>query len=237
MGNILHSGNIICSAIIIGKSWLLVQGFCVTSAVPIVPSGYTITPANKLTITLGTAHDNTVEQLPVSRIVLHPDFNYSSRVNNLALVKLSTPLTYNSIVGPVKIDTRTLAPQTSIIGLAYPQPGTYEGMLIFNAVQAVTAPAATYTDLIKAGTPLDSNAVVVAEKDTGGSRKAFDTNGGIFTEASNGSHALLSLPLAIMRNEDDKNAQGVYLQYRLAPAVAWMAAATGISVNALSLKG
>ncbi|KAJ1924365.1 hypothetical protein IWQ60_005245 [Tieghemiomyces parasiticus] len=233
MGNLLHNGKIICSALIIGKSWLLVQGFCVTQSQQVAPSGYTLKPASQLTVILGTSQDETRQQLPVSRIVLHSEFNYSSRVNNLAMVQLASSLTYNTTVGSVKIDTRALAALTPVTGLAYPQPGTYSGVLTLNAVQAITAPAAVYNDVTKSGVPLDTNAVIVVEKDTGGNDFDFATSSGIFTNLDSGSSALLSLPMTILQPVGGQSEDITYIHYRLAPAVAWISKATGITAESL----
>jgi len=58
-----------------------------------------ITP---LFIGVGSLKNTTDNPLPIDSVVLHPDYDSDKRINDLAIVKLKDPLTFNDAVQPIK---------------------------------------------------------------------------------------------------------------------------------------
>ncbi|RKP33308.1 trypsin-like cysteine/serine peptidase domain-containing protein, partial [Dimargaris cristalligena] len=60
-------------------------------------------------VTIGTADPRTVTNYNISQVVAHPDYYMEDvPVNDIALIKLETPLVYSAKIQPIKIYTGTI---------------------------------------------------------------------------------------------------------------------------------
>jgi len=86
-----------CGGSVVGNNWVITAGHCVY--------GNTNQPT-RFAIKAG-AHDQTCNnancatQVDVSQIILHPGYNPNTLVNDIALIRLATPLTYGTTIQPV----------------------------------------------------------------------------------------------------------------------------------------
>ncbi|KAG5877816.1 hypothetical protein JTB14_004120 [Gonioctena quinquepunctata] len=79
---------------IISPSWVLSAGRCINETVP-------------LEILVGTSNltEDTCDQqrVEVDKVIVHPDFDLSKSLNDIALLKLKTPLEFNDCVQPATL--------------------------------------------------------------------------------------------------------------------------------------
>jgi secreted trypsin-like serine protease len=86
-----------CGGSVVHNNWVITAGHCVY--------GNTNSPGN-YAVKAG-AHDQTCNnqncatQVNVARIILHPQYNSNTLVNDIALIQLATPLTYGTTIQPV----------------------------------------------------------------------------------------------------------------------------------------
>jgi hypothetical protein len=87
---VFRNGVFSAGGVIIGENWILTAAHVVTNS-----SNQQI-PANELTIRVGSSNINNGVNLNVDQVIRHPNYTLASINNDIALIHLSTPLTYSS---------------------------------------------------------------------------------------------------------------------------------------------
>ncbi|XP_014256631.1 trypsin-1-like isoform X2 [Cimex lectularius] len=100
--SITRRGGHFCGGTLINNRWVLTAAHCLCS-------GSRILSAVELKVTVG-GHDlreQTGAHLPVSKLLLHPKYECSRYVNDIALIELSAPLSWSDAVRPACFPTQT----------------------------------------------------------------------------------------------------------------------------------
>ena len=85
-----------CGGSIINEHWLMTAGHCVYGHLS--PKGYRW----KAGVFQKGASNKPMEQvLQAQKIVLHPHYNHEAHLNDVALIQLSTPISFNAHIQPV----------------------------------------------------------------------------------------------------------------------------------------
>jgi len=89
-----------CGSSLIDNSWILTAAHCV--------DGYTTQPT-RFYIQLGSFDNRQMEagevQVQVAQIFMHPQYNARTQTNDVALMRLSSPVTYTNHIRPVCLPT------------------------------------------------------------------------------------------------------------------------------------
>lgn len=95
--SISYQSHDICSGIILNKRWVITSASCIQKHLNIA----------ELSISYGSADRNAVDRSTVAaeQIMLHPEFNSISLVNNVALIKAQRDISFNDNVEPAKLPT------------------------------------------------------------------------------------------------------------------------------------
>lgn len=165
--------GIFCGASLIAKHWILTAAHCVVDE-----SRFTI----DIIINQSDLKKNTGERLSVERILIHPLFENESLVNDLALIKLSTPSIHTpiTVLSPYSTQDRADKPAialgwgtTSATEPKYPvQLQEAELSIIDNPTCSATLNRIT-NDMLCAGIP--SAKKDTCQGDSGGPLIVFDT--------------------------------------------------------------
>ena len=93
----IASNRHFCGASIISKNWVVTAAHCVQGV-----------QANNIRVHAGTAHqfvDNEGVFINCDRVIIHPYYNPNSFDNDIALLHLTSPLSFNSNIQPIRLNT------------------------------------------------------------------------------------------------------------------------------------
>ncbi|RKP35808.1 trypsin-like cysteine/serine peptidase domain-containing protein, partial [Dimargaris cristalligena] len=95
-----------CGASIISDRWLISAAHCLPA--------YSIRSTAELQIGVGTVYNTTKFMLDVEKVIVHKSFNNSNFKNDIALIQLTEPLTFNDTVKSITIDATPIAEGESL---------------------------------------------------------------------------------------------------------------------------
>lgn len=95
--SILCKSKNICSGVILNARWIITSAYCVKN----------YTNPDDLSVRYGSSNQNDVSRISVAvtKIIIHPDFDSVSLVNNIALVKVKEKIKFGDNVQPAKYPT------------------------------------------------------------------------------------------------------------------------------------
>lgn len=84
-------------AVVINNRWLLTAAHCVYGR-----------PATRMAIELGNTSINPYDDLlSIENVFIHPDYDSTNYVNDIAIIKLSSPISYSNNIQPIKISRQS----------------------------------------------------------------------------------------------------------------------------------
>jgi len=172
-----------CGGSVIDRNWVITAGHCVYGN---LNAGSYSVKAGAFQYTESTA---SVQQVRVSQIYLHPNYGQTP-VNDIALIRLATPLSYTNQVQPVCLptvdSTQTTPPSTAwVTGWGT----TTSGGQVSPQLKQVNVPFVSYTSCRNSyGTSINDNLMTCAgiagkdscQGDSGGPMVAQSNNGSWF---------------------------------------------------------
>ena len=120
------SGTSLCGGAILSSSWIITAAHCMAS----------VTSASQVTIYAGSNTRFSGQSRVASTITVHPNYVSSTKVNDIALIRLSTPLTMNSVVKTICIPSVSSATLTAG---EWPPAGYYVCYLFFCSLFRITS--------------------------------------------------------------------------------------------------
>ncbi len=94
-----------CGAVILSDNWVLTAAHCVESHVS--NPGLLKIYAGVTNVQPGPTPLSGGQIITAAQVILHPGYNSSTQANDIALVRLATPLTFNGDVQPIRFDGGT----------------------------------------------------------------------------------------------------------------------------------
>jgi len=162
----------VCGGSIYNKRFIITAAHCVSGA-----------SASSLNVVAGE-HDlssvsNNEQVVNVRRINIHPHYDVSISDNDIAILELETPLTFNHRVGPITMGTNDLAPGTpvTVAGWGALESGSYSP----NVLNQVTVEIVSQRDCINKYSPSGywiTDNMVCAAIDGGGKDSCQGDSGG-----------------------------------------------------------
>jgi len=103
----LRVGSHICGGTIVNANWIVTAAHC---------SDYA---ASRYTVVAGEHNQNSNEgseqSRTVSQVLRHPNYNANTFANDIALMRLSTPLNFDTYVQPANIPSASFSPAANLV--------------------------------------------------------------------------------------------------------------------------
>src|SRR5690606_38411676 len=97
----INNGEAFGGAVILNNEWILTAAHNLFDRNTFIQHGI-----NNITVRTGNTNINNTTSHAISQIIIHPDFVYNPQVlndNDIALLRLTTPLTYSNTIQPINI--------------------------------------------------------------------------------------------------------------------------------------
>ncbi|XP_044739801.1 uncharacterized protein LOC123301132 [Chrysoperla carnea] len=101
-----------CGGVILNANWILTAAHCYAPIGSSFSNDYYIKAGNTKAFEFG----DTTQFIEVSRIILHPQYNDDTNINDIALLQLKHPLKFNKYVRPVNLPRKNYDPKNGQIG-------------------------------------------------------------------------------------------------------------------------
>lgn len=117
----LESFPHICGGAILDHFWIVTAAHCIQQQ-------HKLLAATNLNVTVGEHHRDLVEgreqNIPVDKIFIHENFNFSLLKNDIALIRLKEPILFNAYVSPICLTNTDFPTNTSCYVTGWGQPGS-----------------------------------------------------------------------------------------------------------------
>ncbi|XP_011497791.1 PREDICTED: tryptase-like isoform X2 [Ceratosolen solmsi marchali] len=125
-----YSQSHFCGGSILTAEWILTAGHCMSNNVKKVLEPYTITVVAGEIVLKNTNYAR--QWSYVRKIIVHPHFNVETLENDVALLQLSKPLTFDMYVRPITVASTSTKPSTTcqVSGWGYKKYGDSGGGLL-----------------------------------------------------------------------------------------------------------
>jgi secreted trypsin-like serine protease len=151
MAALYEYDKITCGGTIIAPQWIVTAAHCLVQPDSLANSRSALprAPITALKVGVGMTDNTTEYPVAVKRTVVSPDYDPKTNTNDIALLELETPLTFNSTVRPAYITSCEIHAGDKFIALGW---GFKEDYHISNDLQHVELEAAD-DEKCKAGFP------------------------------------------------------------------------------------
>ncbi|ORX91887.1 trypsin-like serine protease [Basidiobolus meristosporus CBS 931.73] len=113
-----------CGGAVVANDWIATAAHCVNAAYIDDQNGeeaevYKPTNASRLSIAVGSIARDAPGLLPVKTVVVHPEYTPGSEMNDLALLQLYQPLTFNQSIQRVPVGKAKVFPGMNVTALGW----------------------------------------------------------------------------------------------------------------------
>lgn len=105
MASLRNSGNHFCGGIIFTPVWVLTSGTCASK----------ISDPSNATVVVGSIHLNAGKLYKINHTIVHEEYSLSPVLNDIGLVKVTVPISFNIAVQPIPLYDTVIEHNTKAI--------------------------------------------------------------------------------------------------------------------------